>query len=61
MAWPQRRKRAAERYAIKRMRRKFKGMQRGPGGSKAKPGAKQDWKAYYNDAKKAGGGKGKKK
>jgi hypothetical protein len=58
------RKKAMERYAIKRMRRKFKGAQRAAGrtrgkdensGNKAGAGAKDeniDWKKYYNENKK---------
>jgi hypothetical protein len=48
------RKRAMERYAIKRMRRKFKGMQRGgPAGvGAAKKDGNINWKAYAADAKK---------
>jgi len=47
------RKRAMERYAIKRMRRKFKGMQRGgPAGvGAAKKDGNINWKAYAADAK----------
>lgn len=52
-------KKAMERYAIKRMRRKFKGAQRAGGkkkGGKAKGAAKKDenvdWKQYYKENKK---------
>ena len=47
------RKRAMERYAIKRMRRKLKGMQRGgPAGvGAAKKDGNINWKAYAADAK----------
>ena len=54
-------KRAMERYAIKRMKRKFKGVDRGGGGkkgSKKKKGAEIDWRGYYDEGK---GKKGKKK
>ena len=49
-----------ERYAIKRMKRKFKGVDRGGGGkgSKKKKGAEIDWRGYYDEGK---GKKGKKK
>ena len=60
------RKKAMERYAIKRMRRKFKGAQRAAGrsgkkgapaaGAGAAPGGGKDenidWKKYYNENKK---------
>ena len=49
------RKRAMERYAIKRMRRKFKGMQRGgPAGAGApmKKDGNLNYKALYAGAKK---------
>ena len=47
-------KRAMERYAIKRMRRKFKGMQRGGPASvgAAKKDGNVNWKAYAADSKK---------
>jgi hypothetical protein len=47
-------KRAMERYAIKRMRRKFKGVSRGGKGGKKKK-TNIDWREYYDE------GKGKKK
>ena len=57
------RKKAMERYAIKRMRRKFKGAQRAAGRAGSKKGAggpagasakdeNIDWKKYYNENKK---------
>ena len=48
------RKRAMERYAIKRMRRKFKGMQRGgpAGAGAAKKDGNINWKAYAADGGK---------
>ena len=57
------RKKAMERYAIKRMRRKFKGAQRAAGRAGTKKGSGQpagasakdeniDWKKYYNENKK---------
>merc|ERR1711907_601900 len=55
-------KAAMERYAIKRMRRKFKGVQKG--GKKATATAgdgenpEEDWRGYYDEGK---GNKGKKK
>ena len=53
-------KRAMERYAIKRMRRKFKGVDRGGGGGGGKRKKKTDidWRSYYDEGK---GKKGKKK
>ena len=49
-----------ERYAIKRMRRKFKGVDRGGGGGGGKRKKKTDidWRSYYDEGK---GKKGKKK
>eukprot|EP00947_MAST-08B_sp_MAST-8B-sp1_P000953 g953.t1 len=49
-----RKKRAMERYAIKRMRRKFKGIQKGSDKKNV------DWRKFYDESKDGKGGKGKK-